>query len=85
MLQYFPGLVNTKRFIIGGGFASNPGYSTLSSPVNQTGSTSSPSNTLNLSYLRDHTFNGILYARAYIDGTTGVSGGFKVQSVGATV
>jgi hypothetical protein len=82
MPQYFPGLVNTERFITGGGFASNPGSRTLSSPVNQIGSTSSPFILGTSGIMPSKVFP---YSGKYFGGTTGVSGGFNVQSVGATV
>ncbi|WP_419788933.1 virginiamycin B lyase family protein [Mucilaginibacter sp. FT3.2] len=79
------GLLNVERFITGGNSNSNRGYRLLSSPVNQTNSTSSLSNTFSISYIRDHTFNGITYPGAYIGGTTGTAGGFHVQSYGPSV
>jgi hypothetical protein len=79
------GIVNVERFITGGGLATNRGYRILSSPVNQTSATSSAPNTFGLSYLKDHTYYGNLYAGAYTGGIGGTAAGFSTTSVGPTV
>jgi hypothetical protein len=79
------GIVNVERFITGGASALNRGYRLLSCPVNQTGTTSALTNTFGLSYLKDHTYNGITYTGAYTGGILGPSAGFSIASVGPTI
>ncbi|HEY9195328.1 MAG TPA: T9SS type A sorting domain-containing protein, partial [Mucilaginibacter sp.] len=79
------GLVNVERFLTGGGLSTNRGYRILSSPVNQTSAVSSTSNTFGLSYLKDHTYYGNLYAGAFTGGPAGTSAGFSATSIGPTI
>ncbi|MDN3580273.1 LamG-like jellyroll fold domain-containing protein [Mucilaginibacter flavus] len=79
------GIVNVERFITGGGTNNNRGYRMVSSPVNQTSPTSALTNTFGLTYLKDHTFNGIAYTGVYTGGTAGTSAGFSTTSVGPTI
>ncbi|MDN3580272.1 T9SS type A sorting domain-containing protein [Mucilaginibacter flavus] len=79
------GVVHVQRFITGGGTNNNRGYRMVSSPVNQTSPTSALTNTFGLTYLKDHTFNGIAYTGVYTGGTAGTSAGFSTTSAGPTI
>lgn len=84
------GSAHVQRFLTGGGVASNRGYRLLSSPVNQTSATISNTNTFNLAYLNQHTFNGVAYAGAFTGGVfsndaLAQAGGFSGKSVTPTI
>ncbi|WP_162276913.1 T9SS type A sorting domain-containing protein [Mucilaginibacter pedocola] len=78
------GYFDVQRFFTGGGLTSNRGYRLLSSPVNQSNSTTSTS-TFGLSYLKNHTYLNITYTGVFTGGTGGTGSGFSGTSLGPSI
>ncbi|QEC75352.1 T9SS type A sorting domain-containing protein [Mucilaginibacter ginsenosidivorax] len=82
----FTGLFNVERFLTGGGLSTNRGYRLLSSPVNQSQSTSSTSNTVGLDYLNSHVYRNATYAGAFTAGPgTSPANGFSFSNTNPTI